>query len=158
MEADQQVTWLQIITLIIAVGGLALGIVTATLGVLRHLSDRVVVSVQGTVALPFMGGSVGATQYNIQAYNGGRRPVTLVAAGFDLGASGATLAILDFQEIRLEDGQAVDAYVPIIELARAHVGPKGPVRAAWFRDAGGKKHRTAMRDPAFLVSWAKGER
>jgi hypothetical protein len=152
---SQPVTWLQIITLGIAILGLVLGAVTATLAILRHLSDRVVVSVQGAIAFPLGAAGVGPLHYAIKAYNGGRRPVTLVAAGFDLGEPGATLPITGFTSARLQDGEAVDAYMSITELALMHVSPQGPVRAAWFRDAGGKVHRVAIDDGHKLIEWAR---
>jgi hypothetical protein len=134
--------------------GLALSIITVTIAVLRFRSDRVVVRVKGKVALPLVGGSFGPTQYAINAYNGGRRPVTLTGAGFDLSHD-TTLPILTFQTTRLEDGEAVDAYIDIGELARAHLSEHGPLTAAWFRDAGDKRHRTAIPETKWLESWAR---
>ena len=80
--------------------------------------------------------------------------MTIEAAGFDLAVEGNTFPIMGFERIRLEDGEATDAYIDMRELAAAHASPVGPVRYAWFRDAGGKVHKTPVRGKS-LASWAK---
>lgn len=140
--------WIDYGTLAIAVAALLLSSWNAWTA---YRNDRVKLKVTAKAAKADNGRGLAL----LEAHNGGRRAITLVAAGFEL-EDGTSKSITNEQGVRqlprlLSEADNVSVWDELDAVSQWEGSSQRRVVFGWFRDAGGRKHRTSTLPPKWLT-------